>query len=61
MDTPTASTTFDHLAYNPQCFALYTDRLQPPEQWKNVCPINFKVLDQYYVINIIGVGEIPEK
>ena len=37
MDTPTASTTFDQLAYNPQCFVLYVDPSQPPEQWENVC------------------------
>ena len=37
VDTPTASTTFDEIAYNPQCFVLYENGTLPPGEWDNVC------------------------
>ena len=43
--SPTASTTFDQLAFNPQCFAIYEDRLLPPGQWENVRQKNWLTLN----------------
>ena len=66
VDTPTASTTFDQLAHNPQCFALYEDPLRPPVYWNDVCSMLCVTVDSItrnlvvaYVC--IGVSVIQDK